>query len=153
MPAIAWWPQRIKAGTVSDELLISIDVMPTLLKLSGAASATRKLDGIDFTEVLLSGASLPARDLYWASLSNGGARSEAMRRGAWKLVVNHPRARPGTFDNEKVALYRLDNDPGETTDLAEQHADVAADMLADLKVWFADTQELATQQPGGWPQK
>ncbi len=149
-PAIAWWPGTISAGAVSEEPLISIDVMPTLLALAGVASPDRPLDGVDFSPVVLRDESLPSRPLYWASLSNGGARSEAMRDGEWKLVVQHPKAKPGTFENEKVELYHLAIDPQEEHDVAEQRPERAALMLAQLKSWYADTQATATPQPGGW---
>ena len=152
VPAIAWWPGRVQPGSVSNEPLISIDVMPTLLSLAGASSPDRPLDGVDFSPVFLRQESLKPRPLFWASLSNNGRRSEAMRDGPWKLVVNHPKARPGTFENEKVELYHLGNDPKEETNLATAHADKAAKMLKQLKAWYADTQRTATPQPGGWLQ-
>ncbi|NNE92463.1 MAG: sulfatase-like hydrolase/transferase [Verrucomicrobiales bacterium] len=151
VPAIAWWPGKIKAGTESDELLISLDIMPTLLSLAGVKPpAERPLDGVDFSPVILDQISLPDRELFWASLSNGGNRSEAMRAVDWKLVVNHPKAKPGTFENEKVELYNLRTDPKEEDDLAKSKPEIAAEMLKKLKAWFAETQETATPQPGGW---
>jgi arylsulfatase A-like enzyme len=35
VPAIAWYPEKIKAGTVSESVLISMDVLPTLLSIAG----------------------------------------------------------------------------------------------------------------------
>ncbi|MHC4996567.1 MAG: sulfatase-like hydrolase/transferase [Planctomycetota bacterium] len=151
VPAIAWWPGKIPAGSASDTPAISLDVMPTLLAMAGVQpAADRPLDGVDLSPVLFEQKNLPQRPLYWASLSNGGARSEAMRDGPWKLVVMHPRAAKGTFENETVELYRLDTDPGEKTNLVTQHPDRAGAMLKQLKAWFADTQATATPQPGGW---
>ncbi len=151
VPFIAWWPGKIEAGASSDVPGITLDVMPTLLSLAGAkADPERALDGVDLSPVLLGKGSLPERPLYWASLSNGGGRSEAMREGPWKLVVNHPKAKAGTFENEKVELYRLDRDPGEQNDLAEKHPDRTATLLARLKAWYGDTQATATPQVGGW---
>ena len=150
VPAIAWWPGRVPAGAVSTEPLISIDVMPTLLSLAGAAQPKRPLDGVDFSPVVLRQEALNPRPLYWGSLSNRGGRSEAMRDGPWKLVVNHPKAQPGTFENERVELYNLKNDPSESTDLVGKHPEQAAKMLKQLKAWYADTRKTATPQPGGW---
>lgn len=150
VPAIAWWPGKILPGSASDELIISIDVMPTLLSLAGVEWHGLSLDGVDVSPVILRQRALSERPLFWASLSNGGARSEAMREAGWKLVVNHPRAKPGTFDNEKVELYRLSDDPSETIDVSEQHPVVTASMLKRLKAWYADTQATSTEQPGGW---
>lgn len=150
VPAMAWWPGTIKAGTVSDEPIISIDVMPTLLKLAGVDSAKRTLDGVDFSPIFLRQELLKPRPLFWASLSNNGRRSEAMRDGVWKLVVNHPKAKAGTFENERVELYHLGDDPAEKDNLANEHPDRAKKMLKCLKEWYAETQETAAPQPGGW---
>ncbi len=152
VPAIAWWPGTIEPGTMSNEPLISIDVMPTLLKLAAAKLPKRPLDGLDLSPLLLNSASMPKRPLFWASMGNNGARSEAIREGDWKLVVAHPRAKPGTFENETVELYRLSEDPAEKTNLIDQHPELAAKMLSHLKAWYADTQIAATDQPGGWLQ-
>jgi arylsulfatase A-like enzyme len=151
VPAIAWWPGSIEAGSTSDETSISIDVMPTLLSIAGINEPKdRPLDGVDLSQLLMKEGSLPHRSLYWASLLNSGIRSEAMRDGPWKLIVRHPNSAPGTFQNEIVELYNLADDEGERTNLAVQHPGRAAGMLNDLKAWFADTQSGATPQPGGW---
>lgn len=151
VPAIANWPGKIKAGTVTDVPAISIDVMPTLLAIAKVkVPQNRPLDGVDLSPVLFEQQTVEARPLFWASLSNRGSRSEAMRSGPWKLVVLHPRAKPGTFENEKVELYRLDQDPSEKNDLARQEPKQAAAMLKQLKDWYQETQATATPQPGGW---
>ena len=98
VPAIAWWPGRIEAGAVSDALSISLDVMPTILAVAGLAPPKdRMLDGIDLSPVLFEGESAPDRPLFWSSLNGKGERSEAMREGPWKLVVQHPDALPGNL--------------------------------------------------------
>jgi arylsulfatase A len=149
VPAIAWWPGKIKAGTSSNEALISIDVMPTLLDLAGV-SCQQDLDGVSFSKVVQFRQPLPKRPLYWASLSNGGQRSEAIRKDEWKLVVLHPKATRGTFENPQVELYNLLIDPGETINVADQHPKRAESMLVQLRDWYAETQKTATEQPGGW---
>ncbi|MEM7698635.1 MAG: sulfatase-like hydrolase/transferase [Verrucomicrobiota bacterium] len=154
VPFVAWWPRTIEAGSVNDTPTISLDIMPTLLSLAGVASPPdRKLDGVDLSALLLNRGMLEERPLFWASLGNRGNRSEAMRLGPWKLVVNHPKAAPGSFANERVELYRLDRDPAEEMDLAAEEPERAAAMLTELKAWYAETQETATPQQGGWPQE
>ena len=97
MPFIAWWPGRIPTGTQNAAPTITLDVMPTLLSLAGVAlPKDRALDGVDLSRLLLDGEPPAARPLFWASLSNNGARNEAMRDGHWKLVVNHLKASPGS---------------------------------------------------------
>ncbi|MDF1656358.1 MAG: sulfatase-like hydrolase/transferase [Verrucomicrobiales bacterium] len=150
VPAIAHWPGSIQQGLISDQTLFSLDLMPTMLSLAGVDYDNLKLDGADLSPLLLRDETLPARPLFWASLGNGGQRAEAMRDGPWKLVVLHPKASPGTFENEVVELYHLGDDPGETTNLSDKHHDRAATMLRQLKAWYAETQEGATPQLGGW---
>ena len=96
--AVAWWPGRIKPGTSTNETSITLDVMPTILSVAGIAPPkNRPLDGLDLSPVLFEQKPLSARPLYWANLNNNGSRSEALREGPWKLVVQHPRAKPGRF--------------------------------------------------------
>jgi arylsulfatase A-like enzyme len=83
-------------------------------------------------------------------LGNNGSRTEAIREGPWKLVVSHPRAKPGSFENEHVELYNLQEDASETKDLSTANPDQTLRLLTRLKSWYADTQRTATLQPGGW---
>ncbi len=150
VPAIAWWPGEVEAGSVSNELLISIDVMPTLLAMAGSKDTAVNLDGIDISPVLFQKEKLKPRPLFWASMGNNGSRFEAIRDGDWKLVVQHPKAKPGSFGNEKVELYNLKSDPLEEKDLAITEPGRTSSLLKSLKEWYAETQDTATPQPGGW---
>tara|TARA_R110002096_G_scaffold4501_5_gene21059 strand:+ start:2035 stop:3420 length:1386 start_codon:yes stop_codon:yes gene_type:complete len=150
VPAIAWWPGTIPAGSISNETIISLDVMPTLLSLAGIQASKPALDGVDLATVLRNQGKLKPRPLFWASLSNNGARSEAMRDGPWKLIVKHPKAKPGTFENETLELYHLGTDPKESMNLVGQEPKRTALMAEQLKTWYSETQAGATPQPGGW---
>ena len=151
VPAIAWWPGKIKPATSTDALSITLDVMPTILSVAGIGPPKeRPLDGIDLSSVLFEQKALPARPLYWANLNNNGSRAEALRDGRWKLVVQHPKAKPGTFENETIELFNLVKDESEKTNLAAAQPERAAAMLKQLKAWYADTQKTASPQPGGW---
>jgi len=124
VPAIFRWPSRIEAGTTSARTAITIDLMPTILSLAGAGvPAGHALDGVDLSAVLLEGAALPARPLFWEHHSVA-----AMRDGPWKLV------RKGG----KSSLFHLGRDPGEQEDLKERHPERLARMEAALDAWRAD---------------
>lgn len=150
VPAIAAWPSQIQQGQVSDQTLSSLDLMPTMLSLAGVDHESFALDGIDVSHHLLKGHPLEPRPLFWASLGNRGNRSEAMREGPWKLIVLHPNASPGTFENETVELYHLGDDPGEENNLATTYPKRAAAMLRKLTSWYAEATANATPQRGGW---
>ncbi|MGZ0173906.1 MAG: sulfatase-like hydrolase/transferase [Planctomycetales bacterium] len=154
VPVVAWWPGRIKPGTQAEDLSITLDVMPTILSIASIAPPKdRPLDGIDLSSVLFEQKALPTRPLFWADLSNNGSRSEALRDGPWKLVVQHPKAKPGTFENETIELFNLTSDEGEKANLASEQPERAAAMLGRIKSWYADMQKTATAQPGGWIRK
>lgn len=152
IPAIAWWPGMIPANTVSDALGISIDIMPTILSIAGIEKPdSLSLDGIDISPILFDeSVSLPERSLFWAGLSNSGRRSEAVREGPWKLIVQHPDAPEGTYENETTELYNLEGDLVESTDLAGEMPGRVSAMLAALHDWLADTERTRTPQPGSW---
>ncbi|MBL7222261.1 MAG: sulfatase-like hydrolase/transferase [Candidatus Brocadiae bacterium] len=132
-PAIGWWPGRIKPGTVTDQLCISLDVMPTLLELAGVpVPAGHTLDGVSLAPLLLEGKPLGKRQLFW----NG----RAMRDGQWKLVL-------GGRGGDGVGLYDLSKDIGEKTNLAAQHPERVVAMRAAVAAWDKDVAAGATRQP------
>jgi len=137
VPAIAAWAGRIKPATVTDELTISLDLMPTLLELAGAAApAGHKLDGVSLAPLMLEGKPLGRRKLFW--------RGQAMRDGPWKLIAAGRGAK-------RAALYDLSKDIGEQTDLSAKHPDRVKDMLAALAAWKTDVAAGATSQPAPPP--
>ena len=94
--------------------------MPSMLDLAGV-DCDVNLDGLSFHELVLNETPLPERPLCWASMSNGGQRSEAVQRIQWKLVVLHPKATPGSYDHPRTELYHLSKDPSESNNLDQQH--------------------------------
>ena len=133
VPCIASWPGNVAPGSRTDQLSISLDVMPTLLDAAGvSASRERPLDGKSLLPVLCDGKSLGQRQLVW----NG----KAIRDGQWKLIVNGK-------GSKGVGLYDLSKDIGEQRNLTKQHPDRTEKLLAALKEWQADVADGATPQP------
>ena len=124
MPGFAWGPGRIEPG-VSDELVSSLDVMPTLLDLAGTPTRPLDLDGISLKSRMLDGEPLPNRALYWEHVPKEGEAQASVRRGDWKLVVT----------GEQRSLYDLSSDPGEEHDLAADEATRLDELQADLETW------------------
>ena len=66
---------------------------------------------------------------------NGSSGRFGYREGTWKLVRLPPRKQKkgdGAAANPTEALYDLDADPGETTDVRDQFPDVAARLAKNL---------------------
>jgi arylsulfatase A len=123
------WPGKIPAGRSCDELLTSMDILPTFAGLAGTSSPDdRIIDGKDVSDILLDkpGATSPHEAFYYYFKD----QLECVRSGKWKLRVAQVRG----GENAKLPqLYDLEADIGETTDVSDQHPDIVARLqkLAD----------------------
>ncbi len=136
VPAVARWTGQIEAGSESDQTAISLDLMPTMLELSGAdVPAGHQMDGVSLVPVLLEGESLDSRKLFWEY-----NEKRAMRDGPWKLVV-------GEKDAQNPALFHLGDDVREKNDLATSQSQRVERMLTELEAWHTDVLHGATKQP------
>ncbi len=136
VPAVARWPGRIESGSVCDEPCISIDVMPTMLELTGAKLPDgHKLDGTSLVPVLMKGTPLDDRPLFWDYRGR-----QAMREGAWKLVT-------GEKGQKGVGLYNLEEDLGEKQNLAKRFPQRTEAMLKSIAAWQEEVNSGATEQP------
>jgi arylsulfatase A-like enzyme len=82
IPAIVRWPGRVRAGAISDEQIISMDWLPTLVAAAGSAPAhSHPPDGIDIGPAL-DGSGLPERTLFWRYKAHA---QQACRRGDWNI--------------------------------------------------------------------
>lgn len=136
VPAIACWPGQIPSGTVCDQTVISIDVMPTILELARArVPAGHQLDGVSLAGLLTEKQQLQPRNVFW----DYNGRS-AVRQGPWKLVLNQERKTP-------VALFNLKSDLSESQNLAEEQSQRVTKMQSAFKAWKKDVTQSATPQP------
>jgi arylsulfatase A-like enzyme len=87
VPFIARWPGRVPAGTVCDEPVMEIDLLPTVAGLIGGRLSDRKIDGKDIRDLLEGkpGAKSP----HEALMFYGGSELQAVRSGEWKLHFAH----------------------------------------------------------------
>ncbi len=116
VPMCAVWPGKIKAGSRSDRIALTMDLFPTICEAAGAG-LDYEIDGRSILPTLL-GRSRPAEDrfLFWVRReggSYGGRAYYAARCGEWKLLQNSP--------FEPLQLYNLKDDPQETKPLPKNH--------------------------------
>jgi arylsulfatase A-like enzyme len=127
VPAIARWTGRIEPNSICDEPCISIDIMPTMLDLTGTQPPPgHQLDGTSLIPVLLENHGLGDRALFWDYRNH-----QAMRQGPWKLIVTK-------HGVESVGLYNLADDLSEKHNLAKQHPQRSHAMLAAIAAWQED---------------
>lgn len=122
VPAIAWMPSRIAAGTVSDCPWAFWDLMPTFAEFAGLP-APKGIDGRSIMPGLTGGKQEQAEFLYWEFHERG--TRQAVRHGEWKAV----RLDPGA----PLELYNLRIDPGENANVAARNPDVVKRIEAYLK--------------------
>jgi arylsulfatase A-like enzyme len=116
VPAVAWWPGKIKAGVQSDKLIVGFDLFPTLTEIAGISKSNpENLDGASFKTHLLEQKDFPDRDIFFGYEPKLGT---ALRRGDWKMIVKE----------ENVQLFNLGRDPRELTNVADQHPEVTQSM-------------------------
>jgi len=144
-PTIAWWPGKIAPGTACDAPVSEIDVLPTLVKLAGGeVPSGRAIDGMDIWPLLAGQTKESPHEALFYFKSN---QLEAVRSGPWKLAIVHQGAGMGKAKAAQgsapaqpftPALYNLDTDIGETTDVAAQHPDVVKRLQGHVAKMDAD---------------
>ena len=132
-PLIIRWPGVAIPDSVCETPVVLTDLVPTLLEAAGIdpAVAVGPLDGVSMKNVLR-GEPAPARTLYWhfPNYTNQGSRpAGAIREANWKLVEH--------FEDGSVELYDLEQDVGETNDLAPSEPARAEDLRRKLQAWRA----------------
>jgi arylsulfatase A len=148
VPFIARWPGKIKAGSTSDQTLCLTDMMATYAALVGAELPNNAAeDSFNILPVLLSEQS--EQDLIRPYTLHQTIKLElAIRRGPWKYLDhkgsggnNYERDDLKAFDIPDTApetpgqLYNLETDPGETTNLYNQHPEIVKELKTQLDLF------------------
>jgi len=140
---IAKWPGRIKAGTTTGHMGATMDIMPTLAKLTGAP-IKHQIDGLSFLPTLLGmKGQQQHQELYFCRREGNhryqGLTTQALRRGDWKVLQNSPFA--------PIELYNLKNDPYETKDLAGSNKKMFSLLTERLRLHIQNGGRVPWQPP------
>ncbi|NJN27948.1 MAG: sulfatase-like hydrolase/transferase [Cyclobacteriaceae bacterium] len=121
VPAIAHWQDHIPAGTVNDELVMSMDLFPTIANLSKTKDPSLPpMDGTDITRMLIEGKALENRTVFWRYRNQKAAINMP-----WKLIIVQ----------DTLHLYNLNEDISELKDLAETESSIANQLKSELEKW------------------
>jgi len=132
VPALAWWPGRIRAGSVTHGLAANLDLLPTCLVLAGVPlPSDRVLDGLDMSPILF-GTGTGMRDVFFYYRDT---QLYAARKGPWKahFVTRTGYGLDKPERHDPPALYNLEEDPSERFDVAKQRPDIVADIAREVQ--------------------
>lgn len=145
VPFIIRAPGKVPAGTSSDQVCATIDLLPTIAYWAGAeVPSDRVIDGVDISKVF-AGKQIDSERPYFYYQHK---ELRAIRQGKWKLHLPHNPDLKGIAQTKwpihiapkdrviftKYMLYNLDEDIAETTDVADDNPEVVA-QLAELLDW------------------
>lgn len=167
VPGLVRWPGRVRPGSVSDEPVCGVDLLPTVCAITGAAApADRAIDGSSI---------LPAFDgkpverrtpLYWHFNGALSRPKVAMRVGDWKLLahLDAPEPKRGadilaeeqraikTAELASFELYNLRADVGEKTDLAAREPERVRELAAVMRKLYREVRDESPSWPAWqWP--
>lgn len=114
VPALMWWPGRIPAGMVRDDVVSTLDLLPTVAKLAGIPFPNGEMVG--GKPVVLDG-----RDILDVMTGKPGA----VREGPFYYGLNA--ARLGDWKLREGALYNLKADIHEDADVSAANPASAAE--------------------------
>lgn len=122
VPAIVRYPRHIPAGTTSEQTMMSMDWLPTLLSLAGTSpDPAYPSDGIDLSAAL-AGAAPVSRTLCWRYLN---LAQQACRSGDWKYL----KILGNSF------LFNVVDDPLERANMKARRPDIFEDLVQKYEAW------------------
>jgi arylsulfatase A-like enzyme len=138
VPCVMRWPGKIPAGTKCNELVTTMDIFPTVARLIGAEMPVdRVIDGKDIWPLMAGEPeAISPHEVFYCYYNR---ELRAVRDRRWKLFFPHRsntlQGRPGgsggvpaPYEQIEVGrwLFDLQNDVGETKDVAAEHPEVIA---------------------------
>ena len=144
VPGMAMWPGHIEPGTVREDVLLTMDWLPTFDGLFGLDVA-HEMDGQDMSAIFLGGdAPADDRTLVWVRREGRdmmGIPHYAVRKGDYKLVVNHPFERP--------LLFNIAEDPYEQHPLEMDGNRTARELEDLLQAHIIESGRIPWRDPAG----
>ncbi|MDX1618472.1 MAG: arylsulfatase, partial [Balneolaceae bacterium] len=142
LPLIANWPGTIDSAQVSDAVISQVDLLASLTDIAGAdLPEGEQFDSQNLAHTLLGQTSQGRENV----IQQGAGGVYGIRKGQWKLIIAE-QPPPGWTDTKHTArenpistpqveqgayLFNLEEDPAETTNLADKHPEIVKE-LSDL---------------------
>ncbi len=163
VPCIMRWPGQIPAGADTGDMLMTIDLLPTIARLAGAELPKNKIDGRDVWPIISrQPAAKNPHGAYWFYYGVNDLEAVTTGDGKWKLQLPHTYRTllgqkpgrdgvPGNYTNRKIEaaeLYDLVHDNSETTDVSAQHPEIVKQLETEAEKARADLGDGLTKRAG-----
>ena len=167
VPFIVMWPAKIKAGSISNEPICLTDLLATCANILG-----KKLpdnageDSISILPIML-GKKIN-QNLRKGIVHHSIFGKFAIREGKWKLLMapgsggwTHPPKKKGDklkrISPNDIQLYNIEEDPSETTNLANKYPEIVSNMKKLLIQYIKNGRSTQGKpqpynNPKAWPQ-
>ncbi|MDJ0785730.1 MAG: arylsulfatase [Myxococcota bacterium] len=149
-PMLARWPDRVPAGTATNEIVSILDLFPTLATLAGAELPDdREIDGVDQSALLLGESEESARE---SVLFFSGRTLIATKWRRFKLFLVGDDPAPGDRAWRRLwtpLLYNVEQDPREEVDIARDNLWVFSAALRPLYLFLFSLDREGLILPGG----
>ena len=129
VPTIIKWPAQIPAGVVCEEVVSTMDLLPTFVEITGAqVPENHPFDGKSILNILKQGegATSPHKYFFYGTT--------AVRSGNWKYLSREKFVVKDTKRSTKgPTLYNLKNDIGESINVIKENPEIAESLRKILE--------------------
>jgi arylsulfatase A-like enzyme len=130
VPCIVAWQGKIEPGSWSSEIIQSMDFYPTLLEVAGRKPKKGQvLDGVSLLDIWTRNEALSREAIFshfpHYTPATHGLPTTVVVSGPWKL---HRQYGEGPGRTSALRLYNLEEDIGETNDLAAQYPEIVQEL-------------------------
>lgn len=134
VPLIVHWPGVTSEGALCRIPVTGTDIPATIFHAAGLGESSSHFpDGKSLRPLLDGGDTLPREAIFWHYPhygNQGGSPASAVRSGDWKLLE--------FFEDNRIELYNLAQDPSEDRECHREHPDIAGRLHTILKEWRSD---------------
>jgi arylsulfatase A-like enzyme len=124
VPFLAAWPDALPQGAVYRQPIVSFDIASTALAVAGVVASSDD-EGVNLIPYLAGRQTEPPHGSLFFRKDDG--QEWAVRSGRWKLI--------GLDQGQATELYDLESDLGESSNVADQHPEIAAALAEQYAGW------------------
>ena len=154
VPLIIKWPNMTQKNTVSYSIVSQLDFFPTILDVIKNDLKPNNLDGTSLKNHITNSTKID-RDLFFHfpiyleayNKSEDQGRDPLFRTRPGSVIVSNNWKLHHYFEDNKVELYNLKNDPSETINLIKTDREVAVKLFQKLKKWRKKNRVFIPSEP------